>query len=298
MNNVDLTQLPAPVVIQQKSYDEILSEMLADLQARANIDLSPADPSYKVLEVAAYREYLLRQEFNDRAKGLLLAYAKGGDLDHLGVTYFETQRLVIDPGNPNAIPPVAPIYESDADYLQRMMLAGDAYSTAGAEPAYVYYALSASGLIKQVLPSSPTPGQVALTILTREGSGVPTPEIIAAVETALSNAVRPLTDEVVVQPPTILNYTVNATITVYPGMNHAYVRQLSEDSATAWAASQHLIGRDVTVAGYIAALKVAGVHDVVLNNTVGTDLVANLPVTDTQAGYCTGITVAVGGEGG
>jgi len=276
--------------------------MKSDLIAK-NPDLTAAldneaEPVTQQLEVSAYREFIIRQEFNDRVKGLLLAYATGSNLDHIGVTYYHTQRLVIDPGDPTAVPPVDPTYESDDDYRERCLIAEDSFSTAGPDAAYKYHSFSASGDVRDVSITSPTPGQVVVTVLSRIGDGTPDATLLDAVDTALADDVRPLTDEVIVQGGTIILYTINATLTVYPGFNQANIQAASEASLQAWVDTQHLLGRDITVAGVKSALLVSGVHDVTLNNTVGTDLVTNLVVTDLEAGYCTGITVAIGGSGG
>jgi len=297
---MDISKLPAPEVIQQISYETVLAAMLADLQALdPTLTLGPSDPGYKILEVAAYREMLIRQEMNDRAKGLLLAFASGSDLDHLGATYFKTLRLVIDAGNPTAIPPVPATYESDAAYLARILLSEDSYSTAGPVEAYIYHASSADGQVKDISVTSPSAGSVVVTVLSHTGTGTADALLIAAVENALGDGVRPMTDQVTVQSASIVLYTVDATLTIYPSANAASVQAAAEASLVAWLDTQHRIGRDITVTGVAAALKIEGVHDVTLNDTLnGTDLVANLVVTDTEAAYCSGVTVVVGGSGG
>jgi phage-related baseplate assembly protein len=300
---IDLSRLSAPAAIEQKDYETILAEMKADLIAK-NPDLAAAldnesEPVTQQLEVSAYREYILRQEFNDRLQGLLLAYATGSDLDHIGVTYFYTERLVIDAGNPTAVPPVDPVYESDDDYRARCLIAEDSFSTAGPEAAYQYHVKSASGDVLDVSVVSPTPGQVVVTVLSRIGDGTPDAALLTTVTSALADDVRPMTDEVIVQAATVINYTVNATLTAYAGFNQANIQAAAAASLQAWVATQHLLGRDITDTGIKAALKVEGVHDVTLNDTLnGTDLTANLIVADTGAAYCTGITVAIGGIGG
>lgn len=299
---VDLSKLPAPSVIEEQDYATILADLKADLILK-NPDLTdaldnPAEPVTQQLEVAAYREMIIRQEFNDRIKGLLLAMTWGGNLDHVGVTYFNsTERLVIDPGDPAAVPPVAPTYESDDAYRARLLLVDDAYSTAGPDEAYIFHATSADGNVKDISVTSPAAVQVVVTVLSHIGDGAPDAPLLAAVETALGNDVRPLTDQVTVQAATIINYTVNATLTVYAGADQATIQAAAEASLIAWIDSQHRLGRDITVSGVHAALKVEGVHDVTLNNTIGTDLVANLAVTDTEAAYSTGVTVDIGGVG-
>lgn len=298
--SVDLSKLPSPSVVQTVSYETIFSEMHADMLSRdPNLSITPADPAYKILEVAAYREALIRSELNDRAKGLLLAYATGSDLDHLGVTYFNTERLVIQEADNNAVPPVPEVKESDDDYRARMLLAEDGYSTAGPVAAYIYHAKSATSEVKDVSVTSPSAGQVVVALLSRSGNGSADQALVDAVTAALSDDVRPMTDEVIVQGATIVEYTVNASLTVYPGFNQTSIRTLAEESLLAWVADQHRLGRDITVAGIKAALLVEGVHDVTLTDSLnGTDLTANLAVTETEAAYCTGVTVVVGGSGG
>ena len=114
---VDLSQLPAPTVVEQIDYETILAEMLADLVARMPefTALVESDPAYKILEVAAFRETLIRQRTNEACKAVMLAYAAGSDLDQLGAN-FNVARLVVDQCDPDAIPPVPPTYESDAEF--------------------------------------------------------------------------------------------------------------------------------------------------------------------------------------
>lgn len=104
-NTINLSLLPAPDVVQSLDYDTILSEMLADLRHRAPelTALVESDPAYKILQVAAYRELLLRQRVNDAGRSVMLAYAKGRDLDHLAAL-FGLQRQRIEEGDPHAIP--------------------------------------------------------------------------------------------------------------------------------------------------------------------------------------------------
>lgn len=86
---IDLSTLPAPTVLLETSFDSIFAAMLADLVSRdpAFTALIESDPAYKILEVAAYREMLKTQQFNQKVVAAMLAYAIGTDLDNLGVTY-------------------------------------------------------------------------------------------------------------------------------------------------------------------------------------------------------------------
>jgi phage-related baseplate assembly protein len=63
---VDLSRLPAPIVVEQLTFEQ-MTELLPSFDA--TID---RDPAVKVLQVAAYREILVRQTFQDGALQLLL----------------------------------------------------------------------------------------------------------------------------------------------------------------------------------------------------------------------------------
>lgn len=295
--SIDISLLPPPEVVTVQTFEIIRDAMLADLATRdpSLANLPPSDPAYKVLEVCAYRELIKTTEFNDRVKGVLLAFSSGADLDHIGVTYYRTQRLVLDPGDAAAIPPVPPTYESDQDYLARLLIAEDAYSTAGPDNAYVYFAKAADANVKDIKLTSPAPVSVTVSVLSRVGDGTADASLIAAVTAALDDGVRPLTDEVTVQSAIIITYTVNSTLTVYPDFDQESVRLAAVASVTAWTDEQHRLGRDITLAGLTAAHMVEGVMDVTLNNIVGTDIIANQVVTATEAAYCSGVTVVVGG---
>ncbi|MCW8965369.1 MAG: baseplate J/gp47 family protein [Candidatus Pacearchaeota archaeon] len=293
---IDISSLPAPEVIEPVSYDTILADMLADLIARdaTLANLLPSDPAYKILEVCAYREAVKSQEYNDRTKGLLLAFATGGNLDHIGVTYFRTQRLEIDPGDPSAVPPVPPTYESDTDYLERLLRAESAYSTAGPVDAYIYHAQSADGNVKDISVTSPSAVSVVVAVLSHTGDGTADAGLLSIIDTALADDVRPLTDLVTVQSAVILPYTINTTLTTYPGLDQETVRLASLASVTTWVDKMHRLGRDITLSGLTAAHMVDGVMDVTFNNTIGTDITANKVISATEAAYCTGITITAG----
>ena len=67
---IDLSRLPAPTVVEQLSYAAIFDALVTYLQSP---DVLPefdatveSDPAVKLLEVFAWRELLLRQQFRRR----------------------------------------------------------------------------------------------------------------------------------------------------------------------------------------------------------------------------------------
>ena len=291
---VDLSQLAAPDVVETLDYEAILAAMVADLQSRdpAFTALVESDPAYKILEVAAYRETIIRQRVNDGAKAVMLAYAGGADLDQIAANY-NVERLVLDEGDPDAIPPVAPTLESDTDLRRRVQLSFEGFSTAGPVGAYVFHALGADPDVLDVSVASPAPGDVVVSVLSRQGDGTASAELIAAVDAVLSSdTVRPLTDNVTVQSATIVNYSVTAVLTVLPGPDGSVVLTQAQTALDAYIAETRRLGRDVTRSGLFAALHQPGVQNVNLTSPA-----ADVVIADDEASFCTGTNVTVGGVG-
>ncbi|SEM52638.1 baseplate assembly protein [Halomonas caseinilytica] len=289
---IDLSQLPVPSVIEELDYEVIVAEQLDDLVARYPSYDVPAesDPAYKILEVAAYREMLVRQRVNEAAKAVMLAYAMAGDLDNLGAL-FNVERLQISPSDPEAVPPVPPQYETDEAYRRRILLSLRGLSTAGPEGAYIYHALSAEGGVLDASATSPTPGDVVVTVLAREGNGAAGSALLQAVETAVNaEDVRPLTDHVIVQSAEIIDYSITATLYFQPGPDSQVVLVEAQRQAQRYVEQQHRLGVDITLSGVYAALHRPGVQRVELENPTST-----ITIDPTQAGYCTAITLTDGG---
>lgn len=290
---VDLSRLPSPDVVEQLDYEAILAAMIADLQARDPqfTALTESDPAFKILEVCAYREMLLRQRINDAAHGVMLAYAGGSDLDQIAARY-NVERQVIDPGDPDALPPVPPTYEDDESLRRRVQLSFEGFSTAGPEGAYIFHALGADPDVLDASVDSPEPGQVLVTVLSRTGDGTASQGLLDAVDATLAaDDVRPLTDHVTVQTAEVLPYAIDATLILYPGPDEAVVVAAAQAAAEAYAERNHRLGRDVTLSGIYAALHQEGVQNVILASPL-----ADIPVNNRQAAYCTGITLVVGGR--
>jgi phage-related baseplate assembly protein len=287
---VDLSRLTPPVLVEQLGYEAILSAMVADVQGRlpsfdATVD---DDPAVKILQVVAYRELLLRRQFQDAALQLLVAYARGEALDHLGALVAVT-RQTITPAN--AATGAAGVMESDDDFRQRIVLAPEAFSTAGPELAYVALAKGAGGDVLDASAISPAPGEILLSVLSRTGDGTAPVALIAVVLAATSaRDKRPLGDQVTVQSAQIRNFTISARLITFSGPDLAVVIANARARLDAYLSENRKIGRTITRSGIIAALTVAGVHRV--------DLIGPADDVDcdrTQAAWCTGITVDHGG---
>jgi phage-related baseplate assembly protein len=298
---IDLSQLPAPQVIETLDYETILDERRAYLvslwpeeqqaEIAARLELE-SDPLNKILQENAYRELVLRQRINDSGRALMLAYATGSDLDQLGANPpYRVARRVIDQGDSSAVPPRAPVYESDAEYRRRIALAPEGYTTAGSEMSYLFHALGADADVLDASPVSPLPGVVTVYVLSRTGDGSADEALLSAVTAALNaESVRPMTDQVNVQSASIVAYTIEAALVIYPGPDSGVVLAAAQAAAEAYAAEQHAMRRDVTLSGVYAALHQPGVMRVDLAQPT-----ANIVIGDGEASYCTAIAITVAG---
>lgn len=300
MPTIDLSQLPAPVVVETLDYETLLAERKATLislypeeqrEAIARTLSLESEPIVKLLQENAYREVLLRQRINEAAKGVMVAYALDADLDQLGANN-GVERLTITPADSTTIPPTAAVMESNDDYRARIAAAFEGLSVAGPTGAYEYHARSADGRVADASAISPSPAVVTVTVLAREGDGTAAADLLAVVDKALNDEnVRPVADRVNVRSADIVNYAIEAEIFIYPGPEAEPVRAASEAKLAAYVTAQKRLGRDIRLSALYAAIHVEGVQRVNLIQP-GADVVLD----KTQAAYCTGYTLSVGGS--
>ncbi|WP_205392229.1 baseplate J/gp47 family protein [Xanthomonas hydrangeae] len=287
---VDLSRLPAPDLIEALDFETIFAEALAQfrLVMPEFSALAESDPVFKILQLFAARELLIRQRANDKAQQTMLAFATGTNLDHLGAL-FGVARLVLDPGQPEN--GIAPTYESDVDFRRRIQLAPEGFSVAGPEGAYIYHALSASADVLDASATSPAPGQVLVTVQSRTGDGTAPQALLDEVAAILTNDdVRPLTDDVAVQSAQIVPYAIRGRVYTYAGPDSAVVMREAMRSLQAYLDEAHRIGRDVPESAIKAKLFADGVQRVELDLPA-----ADIRISRTQAAYCTSIDIVHAG---
>lgn len=276
-NAIDLSRFPAPTIVEQLTFEQILAELVESLRARlpAFDALVESDPVMKLLQVVAYRELLLRQGANDAARQLMVAYALGANLDHLAALVGVTR-----------LPD-----EADDALRQRAVLGPEGFSVAGPELAYIYHAKSADPGVLDASAISPAPGEVRVTVLSRDGDGAASAALLDLVrERVNAREVRPLGDLVTVASAEIRTFAVHATLYTFAGPDRSLVLTAARDQLDAYLAECRLLGRDVTMSGLYAALTVPGVQRVVLDAPT-----AGIVCDYTQAAWCTDIVIAHGG---
>lgn len=271
---IDLAVLPPPRVIEEPEFQEIFDALIARHKA-----LDPkyayytaADPIVELMQAIAYREMVWRNKANAVAMSRLLAFAEGGDLDHLGsFAYPPVERLTVQEEDLNAKPPKVEILESDEAYRTRIRLKLASPSTAGPIEHYQYWARTASPLVKDVCVYSPDfpngfnmGGRVNITILSSLGNGIPSGGLLQAVEQVVkADNIGVLTDLITVEAARLKDITVRASVILYPTTPVALFNALQPAFVAAFAKVQAL-GVPLTPSWIMAQLHRDGVQKVTL----------------------------------
>jgi phage-related baseplate assembly protein len=182
--------------------------------------------------------------------------------------------------------------EDDDRFRERIRLSIERFSNAGSRQAYIYHTLSAHQDIEDVEVYSPNPGQVKV-IFTTKGGNIPNTDMINTVINYLtSDKVRPLTDQVIVVAPSIINYDINLTYYINKkdeakaSIIQNAVNQAVNDFVN-WTKSK--IGRDILPEELIARIKQAGAYRIDLTAPSKQEL------TMEQIAYVNNINVVYGG---
>lgn len=295
MATVDLAQLPPPQIIEVLDFEVILADvkavMIAAFPEEQQTSVAAAlklesEPLTILAQVIAYRELMLRQRINEGAAACMLSHSVSTDLDNLAGN-LNTERLIRLPATETTDAEM----ESDTALRLRAQSAFEGLSVAGPTGAYEYFAKSASGKVADAKATSPSPAVVVVSILSTEGDGTASDDLIATVNNTLSaDDKRPVADRLAVQSAEIVNYEIDALLYLYPGPESEPILSAAEDALRVWLGTQGKIGRDVACSAIMAALHVQGVQRVVLLNPP-----ADIVIDDTQAARCTSHTVNVGG---
>ncbi len=292
MSIVDLSELPAPDVLEPLDFEEVYTESLGVFREFMGDNWSApleSDPVVKLLEAGAYARIGDRARVNDAAKALLLAHAIRGDLDQLGANV-NTPRLVIQAEDLSAVPPLEKITESDDAYRERIQMAYEGLTTAGPRNSYIRHARNASALVADASAESPSPACVTVTVLGLSGDGAVGPELLAVVAAAVNDEnVRPLGDRVTVQSAEVLPYRVDAVLFMKgPGPESAVALAEAERRLAAWINPRKRLGVEVARSAVDAQVHVPAVSRVELTGW------QDLAPTKAQAAFCTGYSVKLG----
>ena len=292
MSMIDLTALPAPQVLENLDFEEQYQADLSVFREYMGEDWTApleSDPVTKLLEVGAYRKLTTRSRINDAAKSLLLAYAQGSDLDHLAANV-NLRRLVVRAADLDAVPPVPVLMETDEALRERVQLVYEGLTTAGPRNSYILHARNASGRVADATAESPSPAVVEVTVLSLEGNGSASADLLADVAAYLNDDdIRPVADRVRVQSAEILTYTINAVVYLSGnGPEGEAVLSACRQRLNDWVNPRRRLGVEVARSGVDAQLHINGVSRVEL---VGW---TDLRPTKAQAAWCSDVMVTRG----
>lgn len=296
MPTIDLSQLPQPTIIEELDFEEILIEVKAVMvaaypavqQAAVIAALAlESEPLNVLAQALAYREMLLRQRINEGAAACMLSHSTGDDLDNIAAN-LDTERLI----KTEATETTDAEMESDEALRLRAQAAFEGMSVAGPSAAYEYFARSASGKVADARASSPAPAEVVVAVLSTEGDGTASPELLAAVAEAVNDEeVRPLGDRVTVRSAEVVDYEIDATLYLYPGPESEPIINAADASLQKFLKqNDKKISRDVARSAISAALHVQGVQRVVLNAPPD-----DIRISDIQAARNIGYNLESGG---
>lgn len=184
--------------------------------------------------------------------------------------------------------------ETDDAYRERIRSAPEAFSVAGPEGAYRYWAKTASARIVDVSVSSPSPGEVQIVPLL-EGGQVPGTELLDTVfEICNSRTIRPLTDSVSVVAPTAQNYNIGLTywINREQSAGATAIQNAVTEAVAAFALWQKSkLGRAINPSELIRRVMEAGAYRVNVASPVYTDIdVSKVAIANTVSVIYGGLT--------
>jgi phage-related baseplate assembly protein len=300
--DINLALLPNPQSIQLLDYDAIVAAAIADLTQRLNdagiaydVGNLETDPLKINEEHRAYFELLLRARVNEAIRAVLLATSTGTDLDNVCAD-LDIVRRVVTPATGNT----PAVMETDEVLRARRQLAPEGFSCAGPVGAYYFFSLEAHPFVKDVGVYGPesglvTPGQVLISVLSNQGDGTASDQVVASVAAKLNaREIRPLTDQVIVEAANITGYQINLVITLPPGPDPVAIQAQATARLTTLAAALNAVGQGIPLAILYAAAAIpdaTGVSPALNIAAVSPGIVADLADTPRTAFNCTAITV-------
>lgn len=267
---IDLTQLPAPDVIETVSFEDIFARkkqrLIALMPEAARAAVAAAlelesEPLTADLQQQAYAEMLLRTRINDACRATFLALAAGADLDHIGASR-GLERKTIQQADPAARVPVPEIKETDAEFRRRIQMHPEKFAVAGPYAAYRAHALDVAG-VADANPSRPMAGTVRVYIKSYTGQGVPSRELLDKVAAYLSDETRrPLCDTVETAAGKPKDTAIEYETTYEGGPDKRLVAAAQREALDAVITANGGLAGELALSKIIGALDVPGVKKV------------------------------------
>lgn len=288
-NLADLGDVPIVVPVDFEEIKASRDDYLIAALSRYGIDYDVAkletDPQVIAFsEGGGNQEMKFRQRVNEAIRALSLATAIGGDLDHIAATYAGISRLHYDnaaddrPDNAQWDDVLGKWVEQDDIFRARILLAFEAFSTAGPEGAYTFHALEldgkrdiadvavyseedaatySAGLHADAYSAGLIPNPFAGR---NNGNPVLAPEVLVIVlptvtygaadqslmdrtfQAVTPKDVRPIGDNVRIEPAVVTPYDIEVTLYYAPGVDVSAMAAEAKKRLAAYATSRRRIG--------------------------------------------------------
>ncbi|WDH24127.1 baseplate J/gp47 family protein [Pseudomonas chlororaphis] len=319
-------QLAEPAIVTVEEFEPLLAEFktfVVDYVAQRSpanaqkLQASLANESELLtlaLEAFCLRLQTHERKYNARIKQMLAWWATGSNLD-ARLADMGLERQLLDPGDPAAFPPVPAVYESDQDARLRYYLAPHAPAagsrmqyrrevfTLGERPTVtvestdagvvkVIYRFNPDGLAAQVKDGNArrtAPGDVQVTVLSRDGDGAPSAALLDGVRQHFARPdVRPETDRVTVQGADIQRYKIRVVAKINSGPDSGLTKVAAQQQLQAYADSCHRLEGRVDPSWIDYTLHSAGAVQLQILEPL-----EPIVTTAFQAPYCTAVEVEV-----
>lgn len=194
--------------------------------------------------------------------------------------YTSCENITTSAGGSNA--------PDDNRYYELMRESMDAYSTAGAQGSYIYWAKQESMEIIDVAAVSPTPGIVKLYVLMNGGVLADEETKKKVLAACSADERRPLTDWVFVEDAEIVEYDIDLT---YYTQSDARISAAEVEAAVKSAEEEYVawqnarLGRDINPSRLHSLLMAAGVKRVEIRAPVFTPLIDGSIALRTDMSY-------------
>ncbi|MFJ2364491.1 baseplate J/gp47 family protein [Pseudomonas sp. NPDC087697] len=319
-------QLAEPAIVTVEAFEALLAEFKAfvvdyvaarspenAVKLKVSLD-NESELLTLALEAFCVRLQTHERKYNARIKQMLAWWATGSNLD-ARLADMGLERQLLDPGDPAAFPPIQPTYENDDDARLRYYLAPHAPAagsrmqyrrevfTLGERPAVkvettapgvvtVTYSFDPDGYAAQVKDGNgrrTAPGEVMVTVLSREADGTPSADLLDGVRRHFARPdVRPETDLVTVQGADIQRYKIRVVAKINAGPDSGLTKVATEQQLQAYADACHRLEGRVDPSWIDYTLHAAGAVQLEILEPL-----APIVTTFSQAPYCTAVEVEV-----
>lgn len=287
MNQIEISQLPPPEIVQQLDASIPRDRMLARFAELMGTNVPKAgDPLYFAFSAMGEEVTRARQEFQDISLENMVAYATGNNLQRLAdwrpVEKFDT--------------------ETDDEFRRRVQMAPESFSTAGPDGAYIFHALAADEDVQDAYPDSPDGFIVDLYILSRTSDGTAPQTLLDKVNSYVSkDNLRPLNDKLTVKSAIIKHYVIEVELTLPNGPGESETITQATKRLQSLVTETHVLGGQVSLSLINAAAHVQSEgsdSNVSFQPVIDVNILqpaASVLCAMTEAPYCTDIIVTQAG---